>query len=83
MLDFIDELNKKTVPRTYTFKNEGRKKVADPSRKGAVLMPGQYKYNTFVDDLKNKQCCASFKGSKRFNGPGLLVDKVFNVQWTV
>ena len=43
-------------------------------------MPGQYKYQTFVDDLKRKQCYASFKGSKRFSGPGVagLVDKVLH-----
>ena len=43
-------------------------------------MPGQYKYQTFVDDLKNKQCHASFKGPKRFRGPGIsgLIDKVLS-----
>ena len=80
MLDFIDELNKKVVPQSYTFKDQGRKKDADPSRKGVMLLPGQYKHQTFVDDLKNKQCYASFKGSKRFHGPGVagLIDKVNN-----
>ncbi|CAB4027393.1 Hypothetical predicted protein [Paramuricea clavata] len=77
VVDFIDELNKKVVPQSYRFKDQGRKKDADPSRKGVMLLPGQYKYQTFVDDLKNKQCYASFKASKRFNGPGVagLVDK--------
>ena len=43
-----------------------------------MLLPGQYKYQTFVDNLKDKKCYASFKGPKRFNGPGIagLVDKV-------
>jgi hypothetical protein len=78
VVDFIEELNKKVVPQSYTFKDQGRKKDADPSRKGVMLLPGQYKYQTFVDDLKNKRCCTSFKGSKRFSGPGIagLIDKV-------
>ncbi|XP_046847503.1 protein STPG4-like isoform X2 [Xenia sp. Carnegie-2017] len=77
VVDFINELNKKVVPQSYTFKDQGRQKNVDPSRKGSVLMPGQYKYQTFVDDLKNKQCHASFKGPKRFRGPGIsgLIDK--------
>ena len=79
VVDFIDELNKKVVPQSYRFKDQGRKKDADPSRKGVMLLPGQYKYQTFVDDLRSKQCYASFKASKRFNGPGVagLVDKVY------
>lgn len=78
VVNFIDELDKKPVHQTYAFKNEGRKRDADPSRKGALLLPGQYRYQTFVDDLKDRHCHASFKGSKRFNGPGVagLVDKV-------
>ena len=78
MVDFIDELNKKVIPQSYAFKDQGRKKAADPSRKGVMLLPGHYKYQTFVDDLKSKQCYASFKASQRFKGPGVagLVDKV-------
>ena len=78
VLNFIEELNKKVISQSYTFKDQGRKKDADPSRKGVMLMPGQYKYQTFVDDLKNRRCYASFKGGKRFHGPGVagLVDKV-------
>lgn len=82
MLDFITELNKKIVPQTYTFKDQGRKWDADRSRKGIMLLPGQYKYQTFVDDLKHKQCYASFKAAKRFHGAGIagLVDKVYALQ---
>ena len=67
---------------TYGFKNAGRKKNADPSRKGSALMPGLYKHRTCVDQLERQQKTYSFKACDRYHTPTALVgyiDKVCNL----
>ena len=67
---------------TYGFKNAGRKKNADPSRKGSALMPGLYKHRTCVDQLGTQQKTYSFKACDRYHTPTALVgyiDKVCNL----
>ena len=65
---------------TYGFKNAGRKRNADPSRKGDMLTPGLYKHATAVDQLDTQQVTYSFKSCDRYHTPTALVgyiDKVF------
>ena len=80
--DFVQELQGNPVRTTYGFKNAGRKKNADPSRKGSVLMPGLYKHRTCVDQLETQQKTYSFKACDRYHTPTALVgyiDKVCNL----
>ena len=80
--DFVQELQGNPVRTTYGFKNAGRKKNADPSRKGTALMPGLYKHRTCVDQLGTQQKTYSFKACDRYHTPTALVgyiDKVCNL----
>ena len=83
--DFISDMNTNPVKTTYGFKNAGRKRNADPSRKGNFLMPGLYKHNTAVDGLEKKQITYNFKACDRYHTPTALVgyiDKVSNSMCT-
>ena len=64
---------------TYGFKNAGRKKNADPSRKGSALMPGLYKHRTCVDQLGTQQKTYSFKACDRYHTPTALVGYIDKV----
>ena len=64
---------------TYGFKNAGRKKNADPSRKGSALMPGLYKHKTCVDQLETQQKTYSFKACDRYHTPTALVGYIDKV----
>jgi len=71
------------VTTTYGFKNAGRKRNADPSRKGEQLMPGLYKHTTCVDQLRKQQVTYNFKACDRYHTPTALVgyiDKVLLIQ---
>jgi len=67
------------VRTTYGFKNAGRKKNADPSRKGSALMPGLYKHKTCVDQLETQQKTYSFKACDRYHTPTALVGYIDKV----
>ena len=64
---------------TYGFKNAGRKRNADPSRKGDLLMPGLYKHGTSVDQLNKHQVTYSFKACDRYHTPTALVGYIDKV----
>lgn len=65
--DLVHELNSKPIIMTYGFKSSGRKRNADPSRKGEILMPGIYKTKSFVDEQKAKKISYNFKSTNRNN----------------
>ncbi|XP_066026586.1 protein STPG4-like [Pocillopora verrucosa] len=78
--DFVKEMHGKPVRTTYGFKNAGRKRNADPSRKGDKLMPGLYKHGTSIDELNKQHVTYSFKSCDRYHTPTALVgymDKEF------
>ena len=82
--DFVKEMHGKRVITTYGFKNAGRKRNADPSRKGDKLMPGLYKHGTSIDELNKQHVTYSFKSCDRYHTPTALVgymDKVFCRSW--
>ena len=82
--DFVEEMHGKPVRTTYGFKNAGRKRNADPSRKGDKLMPGLYKHGTSIDELNKQHVTYSFKSCDRYHTPTALVgymDKVFCRSW--
>ena len=82
--DFVKEMHGKRVTTTYGFKNAGRKRNADPSRKGDKLMPGLYKHGTSIDELNKQHVTYSFKSCDRYHTPTALVgymDKVFCRSW--
>eukprot|EP00794_Sanderia_malayensis_P020568 gene20568-22591_t len=64
---FIDDLNAEPIKKTYGFKSEGRKRNADPSRKGHYLMPGLYENKGCIDELKSKSMSYNFKATNRNN----------------
>lgn len=67
---------------TYGFKNAGRKRNADPSRKGDRLMPGLYKHATSLDHLDKQHVTYGFKACDRYHTPTALVgyiDKVLSL----
>lgn len=79
--DFVGDMSSNPIKATYGFKNTGRKKTADPSRTGTILMPGLYKHMTEVDKMDRKQITYSFKSCDRYHMPTALVgytDKVSN-----
>jgi len=72
-LTFVDELQAEKIPKSYGFKSEGRKRNADPSRKGTYLMPGLYdKKDDLVDILKRKNMSYNFKSIHRGNTAGVV-----------
>ena len=77
--DFVEESHGNPVTTTYGFKNAGRKRNADPSRKGSHLMPGLYKHNTSVDQLEKQQKTYSFKACDRYHTPTALVGYIDKV----
>ena len=80
--DFVQEMDTVPIRQTYRFRDSGRKKTADNSRKGVTLMPGLYKHRTFVDDIGKRQITYSFKGCDRYHVPTALVgymDRVSNM----
>eukprot|EP00112_Aurelia_sp_Birch-Aquarium-sp1_P015647 Seg349.10 transcript_id=Seg349.10/GoldUCD/mRNA.D3Y31 product="Protein STPG4" protein_id=Seg349.10/GoldUCD/D3Y31 len=63
---FLDDLNAQPISKSYGFKSEGRKKNADPSRKGHYLMPGLYqRKDSIVDELQKKKMTYSFAAVSR------------------
>ena len=62
-------MNSNPVRTSYGFGNAGRKKDADPSRKGDLLMPGLYKHYTSVDKMDKRKVTYSFKACDRYNTP--------------
>lgn len=77
--DFVEELQTNPVRPTYGFKNAGRKRDADPSRKGSHLMPGLYKHATCVDQLDKQKVTYSFKACDRYHTPTALVGYIDKV----
>ncbi|XP_067030127.1 protein STPG4-like [Acropora muricata] len=78
--NFVQDLQFNPISKTYGFKNTGRKKNADPSRRGSYLMPGLYKHFTCVDQLEKQQISYNFKACDRYHTPTALVgyiDKEF------
>ena len=67
MKTFIDDLNAEPIKKSYGFKSEGRKRNADPSRKGHYLMPGLYEAKGCMDELKSKKITYSFSSTDRNN----------------
>ena len=66
MKTFLDDLNAEPISKSYGFKSEGRKKNADPSRKGHYLMPGLYqRKDSIVDELEKKKMTYSFAAVTR------------------
>ena len=62
-------MNSNPVRTTYGFANAGRKREADQSRKGVLLMPGLYKHNTSINKLEKRQITYSFKACDRYHTP--------------
>ena len=81
--DFVEELQTNPVRPTYGFKNAGRKRDADPSRKGSHLMPGLYKHATCVDQLDKQQVTYGFKACDRYHTPTALVGYIDKVMYYV
>ncbi|KAK2547343.1 Protein STPG4 [Acropora cervicornis] len=78
--NFVQDLQFNPISKTYGFKNTGRKKNADPSRRGSYLMPGLYKHFRCVDQLEKQQISYNFKACDRYHTPTALVgyiDKEF------
>ncbi len=67
MKTFIDDLNAEPIKKSYGFKSEGRKRNADPSRKGHYLMPGLYERKGLIDELDRKKITYNFTGTDRNN----------------
>ena len=79
MKTFVEDLDATPISKTYGFKSHGRKKDADPSKKGKFLMPGLYKHKGFVDELKKRKVTYNFKGTDRNETAAVVVgikDKV-------
>nr|KAG5710663.1 hypothetical protein BaRGS_035065 [Batillaria attramentaria] len=64
---FLDEMSQR--PNTYRFKSDGRKVDPHPHGKGAVLMPGAYESDDFLQALDKDTTPAtySFKVAYRDN----------------
>lgn len=81
---FIEEMSQR--PNTYRFKSDGRKVDPHPHGKGAVLLPGAYESEDFLQSLDKKPTPATYsfkvadrdgfdvlnfgKKDKRVPGPG-------------
>ncbi|KAK3715075.1 hypothetical protein QZH41_012132 [Actinostola sp. cb2023] len=71
--DFVDDMHGNPIKSTYGFKNAGRTKNADPSRRGSTLMPGLYKHTTEVQRMDEKKITYNFKSCDRYSMPSALV----------
>ncbi|EDO41264.1 predicted protein, partial [Nematostella vectensis] len=70
--NFVQDMEGNPIKPTYGFKNAGRKKDADLSRKGTTLMPGLYQYSTSVDKLDQRKVTYSFRACDRYHTPCAL-----------
>ena len=69
----VDELKAMKIEKTYSFKSSGRKKNADPSRRGDYLMPGLYSTKDCFSDSKSKSPNACFRSVGRENKTAIVV----------
>jgi len=69
----MEVLNSTAVHKTYGFKSSGRKRNADPTRRGDYLLPGLYKFKSSLDETLEKQENFLSKSTSRDNKSALVV----------
>ena len=83
---FLEELMAEPVSKSYGFKSEGRRRNADPSRKGHYLMPGLYeRHDNISDELSRRKKTYNFKSVDRNNTTSVvtgMMDKVSQISHT-